>query len=63
MSLDPRLVNLLVCPVCKGPLEMRRDAESRPVHFPWVYIAQPTEVREIIEEAIRHVPGRGSQRR
>jgi uncharacterized protein YbaR (Trm112 family) len=30
MSLDHRLVNLLVCPVCKGPLEMRRDAESRP---------------------------------
>ena len=30
MSLDHRLVNLLVCPACKGPLEMRRDAESRP---------------------------------
>jgi hypothetical protein len=30
MSLDHRLINLLVCPVCKGPLEMRRDAELRP---------------------------------
>ena len=30
MTLDHRLINLLVCPVCKGPLEMRRDAESRP---------------------------------
>ena len=30
MSLDHRLINLLVCPVCKGPLEMRRDADLRP---------------------------------
>ena len=31
MTLDHRLIALLVCPVCKGPLEMRRDAEQRPV--------------------------------
>ena len=31
MSLDHRLIDLLVCPVCKGPLEMQRDAEQRPV--------------------------------
>jgi uncharacterized protein YbaR (Trm112 family) len=31
MSLDHRLIDLLVCPVCKGPLEMRRDAELRPL--------------------------------
>jgi uncharacterized protein YbaR (Trm112 family) len=30
MTLDHRLIDLLVCPVCKGPLEMRRDAEQRP---------------------------------
>jgi uncharacterized protein YbaR (Trm112 family) len=30
MSLDHRLVNLLVCPVCKGPLELRRDADLHP---------------------------------
>jgi uncharacterized protein len=30
MSLDHRLIDLLVCPVCKGPLEMRRDDDSRP---------------------------------
>ena len=30
MSLDHRLVDLLVCPICKGALEMRRDAEQRP---------------------------------
>jgi uncharacterized protein YbaR (Trm112 family) len=31
MSLDHRLIDLLVCPVCKGPLQMRRDAELRPL--------------------------------
>jgi hypothetical protein len=30
MSLDHRLIDLLVCPVCKGPLDMLRDAEMRP---------------------------------
>jgi uncharacterized protein len=29
MSLDHRLIDLLVCPVCKGPLQMARDAEGR----------------------------------
>jgi uncharacterized protein len=31
MSLDHRLIELLVCPVCKGPLQLRRDGEMRPV--------------------------------
>ncbi len=30
MSLDHRLIELLVCPVCKGPLELRRNSEARP---------------------------------
>lgn len=30
MTLDIRLIELLVCPVCKGPLEMHRDAQGRP---------------------------------
>jgi uncharacterized protein YbaR (Trm112 family) len=29
MSLDHRLIDLLVCPVCKGPLEMRRMPDER----------------------------------
>jgi uncharacterized protein YbaR (Trm112 family) len=28
VSLDHRLISLLVCPVCKGPLELLRDAEA-----------------------------------
>lgn len=30
MSLDLRLIELLVCPVCKGPLELRRNSEATP---------------------------------
>jgi uncharacterized protein YbaR (Trm112 family) len=33
MSLDHRLIHLLVCPVCKGALEMQRDDRSRPVEL------------------------------
>ena len=31
MTHDNRLIELLVCPVCKGPLQLRRDAEQRPL--------------------------------
>ena len=30
MSLDHRLIDLLVCPLCKGPLQMARDANNSP---------------------------------
>ena len=30
MSLDHRLIELLVCPVCKGALELRRNSEDAP---------------------------------
>lgn len=30
MTLDHRLVDLLVCPLCKGPLSMQRDSDSQP---------------------------------
>ncbi len=33
MSLDHRLIDLLVCPVCKGPLEMLRDADAKPLEL------------------------------
>jgi uncharacterized protein YbaR (Trm112 family) len=29
MSLDHRLIDLLVCPICKGPLQAVRSAENR----------------------------------
>jgi uncharacterized protein YbaR (Trm112 family) len=33
MSLDHRLIDLLVCPICKGPLEMLRDEQGRPLEL------------------------------
>ena len=33
MTLDLRLINLLVCPVCKGPLQMARDSQLRPLEL------------------------------
>jgi len=29
-ALDHRLIDLLVCPLCKGPLQMRRTGDGRP---------------------------------
>lgn len=33
MTIDHRLLALLVCPVCKGPLELTRDADARPLEL------------------------------
>lgn len=33
MSLDHRLITLLVCPLCKGPLDLLRDADQRPTEL------------------------------
>ena len=30
MSVDPRLLDLLVCPLCKSALRLRRDEQQRP---------------------------------
>lgn len=33
MSLDHRLISLLVCPLCKGPLSLLRNAEQHPTEL------------------------------
>jgi hypothetical protein len=33
MTVDHRLLELLVCPNCKGPLKLRRDELARPVEL------------------------------
>jgi hypothetical protein len=33
MTIDRRLLTLMVCPLCKGPLELWRDAEARPAEL------------------------------
>ena len=30
MTLDTRLLSILVCPLCKGPLTLQRDPAARP---------------------------------
>lgn len=33
MTIDHRLLELLVCPLCKGPLELLRDDQGRPLEL------------------------------
>ncbi|OYT88450.1 MAG: hypothetical protein CFE46_08725 [Burkholderiales bacterium PBB6] len=33
MTIDHRLIDLLVCPVCKGALTLRRDEQALPVEL------------------------------
>jgi uncharacterized protein len=33
MTLDHRLLDMLVCPVCKGPLTLRRDEQGAPLEL------------------------------
>lgn len=33
MTIDLRLLDMLVCPVCKGPLTLRRDDAMLPVEL------------------------------
>lgn len=33
MTIDHRLLDLLVCPICKGPLELLRDEQQRPLEL------------------------------
>lgn len=33
MTIDHRLIDLLVCPACKGALRMRRDDQFRPLEL------------------------------
>lgn len=33
MTLDHRLLDTLICPICKGPLEAKRDADGKPVEL------------------------------
>jgi uncharacterized protein len=31
--MDHRLIEMLVCPLCKGPLQLRRDEAARPIEL------------------------------
>lgn len=69
MTLDHRLLSLLVCPVCKGPLELARDAQARPLELlcPADRLAYPvrdgipvmleSEARSLVEPPADSAPG------
>jgi hypothetical protein len=33
MTTDHRLLDMLICPICKGPLALRRDDAQRPLEL------------------------------
>ena len=39
--MDPRLIELLVCPLCKGPLQLQQDAERTELVCPADRLAFP----------------------
>jgi uncharacterized protein len=54
MTLDHRLIELLVCPVCKGPLELRRDDALRPIDFVCPADRLAFELRDGIPVMLEH---------
>jgi uncharacterized protein YbaR (Trm112 family) len=58
MTLDHRLLALLVCPLCKGPLQVLRDDAQRPaeLHCPADHIAFPIRdgIPVMLEQEGRH---------
>jgi tetraacyldisaccharide 4'-kinase len=63
MSLDHRLIDLLVCPLCKGPLEMRATPSSGPTELacPADRLAFP--IRDGIPVMLEHEARRWTTRR
>lgn len=64
MSLDHRLINLLVCPLCKGPLTMARDDQQRPLELQCAADRLAFPIRDgipiMLETEARSLPPLGS---
>lgn len=60
MSMDHRLIEMLVCPVCKGPLQLHRDDSNRPQELvcPADRLAYPIRdgIPVMLETEARHLP-------
>ncbi|MDE1950674.1 MAG: Trm112 family protein [Burkholderiales bacterium] len=58
--MDHRLFELLVCPVCKGPLELHRDERNAPHEFvcPADHLAFPIRdgIPVMVESEARSIP-------
>jgi hypothetical protein len=61
MNMDHRLIEMLVCPVCKGPLQLKRDEENRPQELlcPADRLAFPIRdgIPVMLESEARHLEG------
>jgi hypothetical protein len=61
MNMDHRLIEMLVCPVCKGPLQLRRDEENRPHELvcPADRLAFPIRdgIPVMLDNEARHIEG------
>jgi uncharacterized protein YbaR (Trm112 family) len=57
--MDQRLTEMLVCPVCKGALQLRRDEASRPIELlcPADRLAFPVRdgIPVMLESEARHL--------
>jgi uncharacterized protein YbaR (Trm112 family) len=60
MTIDHRLIQLLVCPVCKGPLQLLRDEQDRAAELlcPADRLAFPIRdgIPAMLEGEARHAP-------
>jgi uncharacterized protein YbaR (Trm112 family) len=61
MNMDHRLIEMLVCPACKGPLQLRRDEENRPLELvcPADRLAFPIRdgIPVMLDSEARHLDG------
>lgn len=60
MNMDHRLIDMLTCPLCKGPLQLRRDDEGRAVELvcPADRLAFPIRdgIPVMLDNEARHLP-------
>lgn len=54
--MDARLLEILVCPVCKGPLEHRRDAQELVCKACRLAYAIKDDIPIMLEEEARQLP-------
>lgn len=57
--MEPRLLELLVCPVCKGPLEHHRDAQELVCRADRLAFPVRDGIPVMLESAARVVPEPG----
>ena len=56
--MDPRLIELLVCPLCKGPLQLHQEAQQHELICPADRLAFPVRdgIPVMLESEARPIP-------